>query len=585
MKNTLNKKSSKSRLFVFLVLCGILFTLTVGYSANLTTILNLFGNVSMEAEEKELEITSIKNTSVVNVTDNGTSMSLRKDETAGSTTLVAEFNLDYYRSYGSSNMYATYEVVIYNGSFKTQILSSMTSTPEFTSSSTGTLNYTVNGVNAMTTALKPGESVTVTITFSLANGSRNTHYVVNETYEFEFVTEISDSINLKPVLNTTSVEYESLSDLKPVSITVTNNSTVAVSYMIDSTNTNFAFTTATGSSLSNFTLAAGATSTFDVYMKISDNHIFTGTTETVPIRLETTSPSILTYSVGSLSVTLPQSGLDKIIGDKTILDDNTIDFTSTSGSGLYKNTTNNEITYFYRGNVTNNYVSFAGYTWRIIRIDKYGTRIILNSSIGTAAWASSNTTSSVSLDEAISTLKYANSQVKTTVDNWYNNNLSSYSDIIQTSYFCEDMSNQSYTSSGSGYKTYYFGSYVRNGPDSSGYTPEFTCDSQYTTSYKIGLISGDEIAFAGGVFNTDNRNYYLYNSSISSYWWSLSPSYYDTTMKTMGILVVNGSTGKFHDWQNGSTIANKNAIRPVITLDTDRLTGGDGTSSNPYTFS
>ena len=52
----------------------------------------------------------------------------------------------------------------------------------------------------------------------------------------------------------------------------------------------------------------------------------------------------------------------------------------------------------------------------------------------------------------------------------------------------------------------------------------------------------------------------------------------------MGILVVNGSNGRFYDWQNGSTIANSNAIRPVITLDTDRLSGGDGTSSNPYTF-
>lgn len=39
-----------------------------------------------------------------------------------------------------------------------------------------------------------------------------------------------------------------------------------------------------------------------------------------------------------------------------------------------------------------------------------------------------------------------------------------------------------------------------------------------------------------------------------------------------------------YDWQNGSTIANSNAIRPVITLDTDQLKGGSGSASDPYVF-
>ena len=51
------------------------------------------------------------------------------------------------------------------------------------------------------------------------------------------------------------------------------------------------------------------------------------------------------------------------------------------------------------------------------------------------------------------------------------------------------------------------------------------------------------------------------------------------------MLIVNGSTGNFYDWPNGSTIENSMGIRPVITLDTDKLSGGSGTSSDKYTFS
>ena len=53
----------------------------------------------------------------------------------------------------------------------------------------------------------------------------------------------------------------------------------------------------------------------------------------------------------------------------------------------------------------------------------------------------------------------------------------------------------------------------------------------------------------------------------------------------VGTLLINGATGHFHDWQNGNTIANSNAIRPVITLDTDRLSGGTGIIGDEYTFS
>ena len=53
-------------------------------------------------------------------------------------------------------------------------------------------------------------------------------------------------------------------------------------------------------------------------------------------------------------------------------------------SGLYKSTATNtgEPTYYFRGAVENNYVSFAGFTWRIVRINEDGTiRIVMQRGI------------------------------------------------------------------------------------------------------------------------------------------------------------------------------------------------------------
>ena len=57
-------------------------------------------------------------------------------------------------------------------------------------------------------------------------------------------------------------------------------------------------------------------------------------------------------------------------------------------SGLYVSTATNtgKPTYYFRGNVENNYVSFAGFTWRIVRINEDGTiRIIMQDGINNNA--------------------------------------------------------------------------------------------------------------------------------------------------------------------------------------------------------
>ena len=72
--------------------------------------------------------------------------------------------------------------------------------------------------------------------------------------------------------------------------------------------------------------------------------------------------------------------VSKVLADNVAQSDRDIDFSKpssdTNGQGLYYTSTNtedNKTTYYFRGDVKNNYVYFAGYYWRIIRINEDGS--------------------------------------------------------------------------------------------------------------------------------------------------------------------------------------------------------------------
>lgn len=586
--NIIHRTYKKRRMIIFILFLFIISFMSVGYAA-LNSIFEVTGYVNLNSEVGNLEIISVEETGThVNGTSNGTTFYISDSSTDESVILVAEFDMSFYRTMGSNASSISYNVVIKNNSLTKRKLSTVNSSPTFNSGSS-TLNYEMDGISFLTTFINPGDSVTVNLTFSLNEFERYTTYSVYEVFEFEFTKVTDEDFQINASLNTTSLEFATFDDIEAISVSVSNISAYEITYVFDTSNSNFEVVDSSGNELPSFTVSAYTSSTATFYVKIADNHIFSSLSDNIPITLTTTSPSILNYNLGSVSATVPKDKVLDIIGNETINDDSSIDFTSVAtSSGMYKNSASGELTYFYRGNVTNNYVSFAGYTWRIIRIDKYGTRVILDSTIGTnMAWGTNPGTGLTAENSAVkSVLNYKNSAIKTTLENWYSTNLSSYSSSIRTTLFCLDQNYQIMQSSGNGYvDVYYFGSYIRNGLDSSGYTPEFSCDSDYIAEYNIGLIAGDEVAFAGGLFNTSNTNYYLYNSSITEQWWTLSPSYYDPSLGTVGMFVVNGADGTFHDWPGTDTIEFELALRPVITLDTDKLSGGSGIPGDMYTFS
>ena len=175
-----------------------------------------------------------------------------------------------------------------------------------------------------------------------------------------------------------------------------------------------------------------------------------------------------------------------------------------------------------------------------------------------------------------------NSNIKTTIDNWYKNNLTAYTSKLTDETFCNDRS----ISSGTGYKTdsfTFYGSYNRNADRK---TPSLKCaqdNDKFKVSnvsakldYPVALITADEMAMAGGVFNTSNTNYYLYNGQYQR---SLSPGRFAPYGFAALVWYVSpsGGLGPWYD------VANSFGVRPVINLKADTLiTKGDGSSLNPF---
>ena len=359
--------------------------------------------------------------------------------------------------------------------------------------------------------------------------------------------------------------------------------------------------------------------------------------------------------------------------------------------GLYASEDDEGTSYYYRGAVRNNYVSFAGFTWRIIRRNgdgsvrliysgkstsdtgtsvtignsqynskywdpaylgyKYNEKFSLHENNGTTGYnwftniqkynfgtgytfdestkkftltgtikqltwkdnsseivsgklysclntscnvvykitGYSNDTTMIVQPISYSSDSYAdavtnntNSTMKNTLDTWYKNNLTNYASYLADETFCNDRK----INWGNGYLTTPTTTYGAYGRLYEKKAPSLKCaqdndkfkvsNASAKLDYPISLITADEVAMAGGVYNTANSNYYLYNGQ---YFWTLSPSYFNSyySIACVWDVLPSGGLLSWHD------VANSFGARPVINLKADtQITKGDGTALNPY---
>ena len=273
-------------------------------------------------------------------------------------------------------------------------------------------------------------------------------------------------------------------------------------------------------------------------------------------------------------------------------------------NGIYEETTSKGTTYYFRGAVDNNWVKFANKYWRIIRINEDGSLRLIYSGDGSAQATGSGTQIGKSAfnssynNNAYMGFKYTsnevhgigtNSTILNELNEWYSGNLSTYVDKIDgNAGFCGDRTPSTSSSSinnsgGTGTTQTYYAGYIKLQTNKQ---PTFECSNSsdlYTTSgsnegnkalqYPIGLITADEVAYAGGVWNTFNQSYYLYTGE---YYWTISPSIYNSSYGAYGFYV--NSTGQFLN----NKVNNARGVRPVINLRSDITLSGAGISSDPY---
>ena len=248
--------------------------------------------------------------------------------------------------------------------------------------------------------------------------------------------------------------------------------------------------------------------------------------------------------------------------------------------------------YYFAGNPTDNWVKWAGFYWRIIRINGDGSlRLIYqgtsantigtNTEIKTSAFNGSYNRS-----EYVG-LKYtsgqqhgqnSNSTIMGELNTWYQNNLQSYADDIDTNVgFCSDrnMASGYLWSSEPSSDIFYATGYRLS---SSNFNPSFKCsNSSDLLKIPVGLITADEAMFGGVPWNGSAISNYLYTGRD---YWTMSPCSFSGGY---AFVFVVHSDGNLYNYGN---VNNSRGVRPVINLKADtQFSGGNGTSENPFIVS
>ena len=283
--------------------------------------------------------------------------------------------------------------------------------------------------------------------------------------------------------------------------------------------------------------------------------------------------------------------------------------------------------YYFRGAVTNNYVEFANKCWRIVRVSGDGSvKLILHNdnttkvanpcdaannsaSAAFARYSGEKYTSEFNTnydDNAYVGFKYGtvgasdyasahaninNSTILTNLETWYTNNLKTYADTIADTVWCNDKTNVTDTSydpwgwtpNGYGYgkNVTYYGATQRlistNGR-TGGTGPSLKCNSGLSKiNSKVGLITADELAYAGYAAALKNTTTYLQENATDTDWLSLSPSVFFSVYAF--VWSVNGGSGDFGNY----SVNSDGGVRPAISLIiSTTISGGTGTSEDPY---
>ena len=367
------------------------------------------------------------------------------------------------------------------------------------------------------------------------------------------------------------------------------------------------------------------TKTYYLYIWLDESETENITSGNISVNMKGTSsnnPNLTTEAVKSI----PLYETIKSAADTTT----TIDFSKTSDTsstnGIYMtiDTDSGNPVYYYRGKVDNR-VIFANFCWRIVRTTETGgVKLIYdgvpsngqcnhtgsNSTIGSSAFNTNYNDNAyvgymygtAGSSTYVSTHANTNdSTIKGVIDTWYKNNMTSYTSQLEDTAFCNDRSivtdlansnggyYSDYTTLGYGKNETLYGPVSRVGNNVSNPTPTLKCvqgNDKFTVdasngngalTYPVGLITADEMVYAGGNFymnsSNGNKSFYLYTGQT---FWALSPySFLISTAVEFGLY----SGGYLFYYRVDPSYG----VRPVLALKAGtEITGGTGAATDPY---
>ena len=303
----------------------------------------------------------------------------------------------------------------------------------------------------------------------------------------------------------------------------------------------------------------------------------------------------------------------------TVNDDGTVEVTAIEDTESLVCTAPDDYgtSYYYRGNVDNNYVKFAGYYWRILRVNGDGsirmiyagdadvidalpnkTEVLANgyndantdyTQIGTSVYNSSRndnayvgymygTTGASTYNETHANIN--DSTIKGIVDNWYKTNIedAGYANHINDTLFCNDRSFHSNNSgtgvgtSATNYRPHSDNKTLKCSQQNDRFTVDDVSVGNGDLTYPVGLLTTDEVYLAGGD-NDSNSEYYLYTGN---YYWTMSPDNFNGSSANVRSMFLNGSA--LYDYFVNYSFG----VRPVLNLKSGSLKSGSGTALDPF---
>lgn len=271
---------------------------------------------------------------------------------------------------------------------------------------------------------------------------------------------------------------------------------------------------------------------------------------------------------------------------------------NTSVRNLLKTTDEEGESYYYKGEVIDNYVSFAGKLWRILRTHADGSiKLVLNTTYNSSNFGYEKVDGNTNIYKE----KFINSSsdsLMETLKKYQETNLSNYLNYLKLENWC--YGNTAYSNKGgtklsldtmqNNYNSFtpmYYSSYVNTNPT------DLNCDGTIINKYEdgsnmyVGTITANEARLA----NSNSDNFISGYSTISI--WTMSLGKYGNSgnlywadqayiVDGNGSISLDGLDYGYTGYSHGY-VHYANFVLPSITLKPEiGVKSGDGTKNNPY---